>query len=253
MDPSLESPRTQQDRSAKQSSPDLVCEVCKGVDWPLVADLGAVARRQKNPWCVVMPSLDATWAKLCASGCQVCRLLSIIKPPAYDSQQCVLCAYMGTYGYTQLRVVTQQPYGMQTLYLHRQLVQETFPSITVIGPNDDQNLKGTIVQPGLIRSERYDDLMKILSDCAQSHDQTCRPISPCLGINGLKLVEVSSRRVVEAPEKCDYLALSYVWGNQPHSDDPRAAPAVIRDTFQVADRLGVEYIWIDKYASSHHL
>lgn len=252
MNPSLEPARLEQDRPAKHSAPDLVCEVCNGVDWPFIADLRAVARRQKNPWCVVMPSLDATWAKLRASRCEVCQLLSIIKPPTYDSQQCVLCAYVGTYGYTQLRVVTQQPYGMQTLYLHRQLVQETFPSITVIGPNDDQNLKGSILQPSHIRPECYGDLKKILSNCAHSHDQTCRPISPCLGISGLKLIDVSSGRVIEAPERCEYLALSYVWGNQQHSNDPRAAPTVIRDTFQVADRLGVKYIWIDKYASLYY-
>lgn len=253
VNPSLaDSPRPLDVRMSVGPAFDFVCQVCNGVDWPLIANLKTISRRQKNPWCVVIPSLDSTSAKLNASPCKVCRLLSVIKPSTLDGQQCALCAYMGAYGYAQLRVVSQQLYGMETLYLHKQLGQEVFPSLTVIGSNDDQDLMGIKCHSDRIDSKYYDDLKSMLRNCVKNHGQTCRPIFECPSIPGLKLIEASSGKITEAPEKCEYLALSYVWGNQQHSEDPRAAPAVIKDTFQVAEKLGLNYVWIDRYASIHN-
>ena len=244
--PIFESPRPPENAPAEKPAADSVCEVCNSVDWPLIANLKHVSR-QMNPWCVMIPLLDSTSAELSASPCKVCRLLAVIKPSTYDGQQCALYAYKGSYNYTQLRVI---PHGLETRHLHRFLEQEIFPSLTLIGSSDDQDLKGMKVQPDRIDPECYENLRSVMRNCVRNHGQTCRPVSKFSRIPGLKVIEVSSGKVVEAPEKCEYIALSYVWGNHQHSDDPRAAPPVIKDTFSVAENLGLEYIWIDKYAST---
>lgn len=247
-----ESPHPPVDRPAEASASDFVCEVCNGVDWLRIANLKDIYRGQRYPWRVVMPSLDSTSAELSASPCKVCRILSAIKPSAYDGHQSVLYAYKGSYGYTQLRVISQQIHGLDTRYLHSlQSDQEVFPSLTVIGSSDKHDLKGMEIQPNRIDSNCYDNLKSIMRNCVQNHGQTCRPMSKHTRIPGFKVIEVSSGKVIEASDQCEYLALSYVWGDHQHSEDLTAAPPVIKDTFSVAENLGLKYIWIDRYASTY--
>lgn len=243
--------RPPEDRSAEQPAPDFVCEVCSGVDWLRIANLKDIYRGQRYPWRVVMPSLDSTSAELSASPCKVCRILAAIKPSTYDGQKCLLYAYRDWYGYTQLRVISQSS-GLETRDLHMLSDQEVFPCLTVIGPSDDQDLKGMEVQVDRIDSKCYDDLKGVMRNCVQSHGQTCRPMSKSSRIPGFKVIEVSSREVIEASDQCEYLALSYVWGDHQNSDDLGNAPQVIKDTFTVAENLGLKYVWIDKYASTYN-
>lgn len=251
VNPCPESPRLLVDRSTEPPASDFVCEKCNGVDWVRVANLKDIYRGQRYPWRVAIPSLDSTSAELSASPCKVCRILSAIKPSTYDGHQCVLYAYRDWLGYTQLRVISQQVHGLDTRNLHMYSDQEVFPCLTVIGSSDDQDLKGMEIQPIRIDSKCYEDLKGLMRNCAQSHGQTCRPMSKSSRISGFKVIEVSSRKVIEASDQCEYLALSYVWGDREHSDDLGAAPPVIKDTFSVAENLGLKYVWIDKYASTH--
>lgn len=249
VNPSPEPPRPPEDRPLEHPAPDFVCEVCNGVDWVRLAKFKDIYRGQRYPWRVVLPSLDATSAELSSSPCKVCRILSAIKPSNYDGHRCVLYAYRDWHGYTQLRVISQQVHGLETQNLRMYSDQEVFPCLTVIGSNDDQGLKDMEVPEKSIDLKCYDYLKGLIRNCVQSHGQTCRPMSKSSKIPGFKVIEVSSRKVIEASDQCEYLALSYVWGNQEHSDDLRAAPPVIKDTFSVAENLGLKYVWIDKYAS----
>lgn len=232
----------------EQSSSDFVCDVCNGVDWPRVAKLQEIYQSQRHPWRVVIPSLGSTSAELNASPCKVCRMLSFIKPSVYDGQKCALYAYKGSHGYTQLRVIPQ-PEGSDARYLHKELDQDVFPSLTVIGPSDDRDLKGMGVQPKRIDAKAYGELKAVMRNCVQSHGQTCRPMSRRSGIPGFKVIEVASGRVMEVSEQCEYLALSYVWRDRHYSDDLIAAPAVVTDTLWLAEKLGLKYVWVDKYVS----
>lgn len=245
-----ESPRLPLDRPAELQPFDFVCEVCNGVDWVRLANFKDTYRGQRYPWRVVMPSLGATSAELSSSPCKVCRILSTIKPPTCDGHRCVLYAYRDWHGYTQLRVISQQVHGLETQNLRMYSDQEVFPCLTVIGSNDDQGLKDMEVSKR-IDLKCYGDLKGLIKNCVQSHGQTCRPLSKSSRIPGFKVIEVSSRKVIEASDQCEYLALSYVWGNREHSDDLKAAPPVIRDTFSVAGNLGLKHVWIDKYVSMY--
>lgn len=247
LNPCPESPCPLEDRPVEQEADDFVCEVCSGVDWLRVAKLKDIYRGQRHPWRVVMPSLTSTSAELSASPCKVCRILATIKPSTYDGQKCLLYAYRDWYGYTQLRALSH----LETRDLHALSDQEVFPCLTVIGPHDDQNLRGMEIKPESISSESYVALKAAMKNCMECHGQTCRPMSKFSRIPGFKVIEVSSRKVIEASDLCEYLALSYVWGDHQYSDDLASAPPVIQDALSVAESLGLKYVWIDKYASTY--
>jgi len=67
------------------------------------------------------------------------------------------------------------------------------------------------------------------------------------------VIDCIQRIVVLAPEKCDYVALSYVWGkagNMPLQEayDLKAElPATIEDSITTTLVLGYQYLWVDKY------
>lgn len=250
--PCPESPCPLEERLVEQEATDFVCEVCSGVDWLRVANLRDIYRGQRYPWRVVIPSLNSTSAELSASPCKVCRILSAVKPSAYNGHQCMLYAYRDWYGYTQLRVLSQRVHALETRDLHTLSDQEVFPCLTVIGTRDDQDLKGMAINPDRISSESYVALKAAMKNCVESHGQTCRPMSKFSRIPGFKVIEVSSRKAIEVSDQCEYLALSYVWGDRQYSDDLGAAPPVIQDAFSVAENLGLKYVWIDKYASTHY-
>lgn len=58
--------------------------------------------------------------------------------------------------------------------------------------------------------------------------------------------------MIEAPEQCAYVALSYVWGTAqfpgPEKQDGQF-PATIEDSIVVSLALGFEYLWVDRYVS----
>lgn len=64
----------------------------------------------------------------------------------------------------------------------------------------------------------------------------------------IQVIDCHSLQLLEAPKDCQYVTLSYVWGNsQTDSDDLSKAPATIRDAMQVTVTLGYRYLWIDRY------
>ncbi|KAK3484814.1 heterokaryon incompatibility protein-domain-containing protein [Neurospora hispaniola] len=106
-------------------------------------------------------------------------------------------------------------------------------------------------------------------DCTLHHGSTtCQTDASILQeIPGLQVIDCSSRRLVswsQLPKNQDrnYVALSYVWGTK--SDDendgnkdisdrtvdwplPSKLPPLIEDTITAVIKLGLKYLWIDRY------
>jgi hypothetical protein len=68
----------------------------------------------------------------------------------------------------------------------------------------------------------------------------------------MKLIDCQTHIIVAAAPSMQYLALSYVWGQDPlekftypHLPDP--LPPTIKDAITVTLKLGYRYIWIDRY------
>jgi hypothetical protein len=106
----------------------------------------------------------------------------------------------------------------------------------------------------------YDILTGWLDQCRNHHGEECQDVSftdpPCV-----KVIDCNTLEIVKAPQRCQYLALSYVWGStQEHGPgpikrhgDPTALvmpdemALVVTDSMEVTRRLGYQYLWIDKY------
>lgn len=112
-----------------------------------------------------------------------------------------------------------------------------------------------------------DSVMSWMETCDLSHGTYCAPRSGKL-LKRLKVIDCSTRTVVNAPEDCKYLALSYVWGSlstleptrstQPSGGLlgsnalylPKILPKTIEDSLALVVRLGYRYLWVDRYVSS---
>ncbi|KAJ9150227.1 hypothetical protein NKR23_g3711 [Pleurostoma richardsiae] len=84
-----------------------------------------------------------------------------------------------------------------------------------------------------------------ISFCQSKHKRRCDPL-PTEIVKKLRVIDVDALNVIAAPEKCEYVALSYVWGAQPVTT-PRKFPRVVEDSFVVTKKLGYKYLWVDKY------
>jgi hypothetical protein len=96
-----------------------------------------------------------------------------------------------------------------------------------------------------------------LDFCKMHHTQLCGQTSQ--QITGLRVIDLKSLKVVEAPRSAVYCALSYVWGAKSAQDKnlhemksnrtalPSLLPKVVQDAMSVTRALGVDYLWVDKY------
>jgi hypothetical protein len=89
--------------------------------------------------------------------------------------------------------------------------------------------------------------------CEINHAKLCGGTEKTL-IPGFRVIDCVSREIISAPDDCQYVALSYVWGNQSsswqcHVDNilPNPSPEVIEDAVEVVKQLDLRYLWIDRY------
>lgn len=120
----------------------------------------------------------------------------------------------------------------------------------------------------LVRSMQSDrvDVRRIkywLGDCKAYHSSACRPTAWIL--HGVRMIDVKRHCIVSAPAGCQYLALSYCWGDgtktehlkltstnfeQLHtpgelSKDNVRVPSTIRDAIYFTECLDYNYLWVD--------
>ncbi|RYP73975.1 hypothetical protein DL771_003286 [Monosporascus sp. 5C6A] len=102
----------------------------------------------------------------------------------------------------------------------------------------------------------YDLVRSWMDTCDSMHKRICRTPR---GSNkdlpkGFRVIDCETRRIVPAPEVCDYVALSYLWGKAdgdqaPRLDDrlPGECPLVIEDAIVATNSLGFKFLWVDRF------
>jgi len=111
----------------------------------------------------------------------------------------------------------------------------------------DRTLGGKRVDPHEINMEI---ILQWVRSCVQLHDEACLPVSTT-ALEEIRLIDVESRKVVKYPgPDCEYIALSYVWGDmtQDHyklGNTLNALPKTLEDLLYFAKRLGKRYVWVD--------
>ena len=119
----------------------------------------------------------------------------------------------------------------------------------ILHPDSDKEIYAPrIVNPCSID---YDVIRGWVQRCSAHPNKNCTP-SRNKNLPGFKVIHCRSRNVIDAPENCPYVALSYVWGTaqliRPENPFGRF-PATIEDSIVVSLALGFEYLWVDRYVS----
>jgi Heterokaryon incompatibility protein (HET) len=115
-----------------------------------------------------------------------------------------------------------------------------------LGPTDTV-LDGRCVNTSEID---FDMVRKWLFNCRMCHSITCSPVWS-EGLRDILLIDVRVRRLTQYPHgKCQYVALSYVWGplerERFHLGPIRGdLPATIEDAITFTQGIGVRYLWVD--------
>jgi hypothetical protein len=123
--------------------------------------------------------------------------------------------------------------------------------------------KPTAFRPKLIpRRMDYEKVSEWLHYCKENHGHDCMPGGQP---SGLRVIDCDSLSIVTAPPRCTYIALSYVWAKEnlvrgDHNMRPEPCQplfsatqlpallsATIVDAITVTAKLGIRYLWIDKY------
>lgn len=239
-------PHQPQDKSRNSES---ICDQCSQVDWASVPTLAA--RGELDICARVLRPINESSSQLAASSCRICRILSLIKSPSLSRRQCFVYAEQLSKkrassaspvpGSTKVTVLSiAEKYYIQELYEHTRC-------LVALTRNGDE--ESCLMPPSSIN---YDKLKRLARFCEKNHNSTCTAgtLHP---VSGLRVIDVSSRMVVEAPRNCRYLALSYVWGQQPDpftSETLRYPAPLIEDAISVTTALEYDYLWVDRYVCS---
>ena len=121
--------------------------------------------------------------------------------------------------------------------------------ITTELPREDaqgllRHLYPSTIDTGLVR--------RWISECEERHAGLCE-LEDSRPLQNLKVIDCKERMVIAAPEGCDYVALSYVWGKAGVEEEGSyvlsgsVLPQTIEDSIELTLSLGYEYLWIDRY------
>lgn len=104
-----------------------------------------------------------------------------------------------------------------------------------------------------------------MKECSRDHGSTCDQLLVTRPIQNLLLIDVHAEKLVAVEQHCEYVALSYVWGdwggNEPTKTTkdnveslktpgslraPRTkVPSVVRDAMELCRKIGQSFLWCD--------
>lgn len=237
-------------------SEEVLCDGCRAVDWSSVATLaadGLLKTKQLN-----LRSWKATFEELRDSSCPICAILSISAKPYPGPNHLVLRAIPLTSSFNSgsdtFRDKHPTPDGASqctVLSLIRPsgyLKPHFETSLAAVILDDLQSKK---ITPSSID---YEELKNLVKTCQKEHKRCCKAKSRT-NVPGLEVIDVRRQplQVIKAPDQCEYLALSYVWGEKQGDSlvhNLENPPAVIKDAISVTKFMGYEYLWVDRYVSN---
>lgn len=95
----------------------------------------------------------------------------------------------------------------------------------------------------------FDCVNDWVSFCRENHVTSCPQVKGkkrARRLSGFRLVDCKTETIVEASVNWSFAALSYVWG-APGSEPTSSWPRVVEDAIVVTKRLGLRYLWVDRY------
>ncbi|KAK1758101.1 heterokaryon incompatibility protein-domain-containing protein [Echria macrotheca] len=220
---------------------DTLCESCRTIDWT------ALSRRHE--YTLNKPrTLTASHDELRASTCKACRAIATIKPNSLDGQDCVLTSAFLPLSAASTRVRHELCVTVAVGSPPSTKIKNMEHGCLAVLPTAD--IGSESVTSGAQRVHPHvtslDYVKKLVSVCEQHHIETCRPPERSSQL-GIFLIDCATRAVIPAPEDCEYLALSYVWGNSATYATCDTFPPAVSDAMKVTTDLGYRYLWVDRY------
>lgn len=225
-----------------------ICDRCKGIDLPTLFSRDLPP--QEGPPRPVVSLKHRSFDDL-DPECRICGLLGVIwnnpslRPP-YNLREAVSTHFDGLE--TLSKVLSAR--GLEMSGKHRSKYDAVsmsffgFPSIKEISINYLDSLRAPKIDFTLLKSW--------IEHCSSKHGPECKgDWDPNLN-PGMRLVHIKERRIVKNfQEALPYAALSYVYGAKSASPEgdklPTKIPKTIKDAMDIAQKLGLEYLWVDRY------
>lgn len=249
-----------------------MCDRCRNIQWEDLAAIPPASRRGRKAADLRPVDSDA----LRQSNCPTCRLFAEIIPPSLDGQHCRLVALSSSLAFQGQEVrATERVDGSDCTVLYpvletksadktagQRIQRDWYEGGCLALVNNSHNSQA-LPETGPRRiSARLDtDMIKRwVRECVKRH-RTCRPnVGGINDLQGFRVIDCDSRKTIEAPAGCRYVALSYVWGKPPSPEPPEkdgehtkkdaGVPRVVIDAMEVTQTLGERYLWVDKLVSS---
>ncbi|TGO17498.1 hypothetical protein BTUL_0017g00790 [Botrytis tulipae] len=240
------------------TSLESLCESFRGIDWSNITE------PKKLKWAVSLrcPSTDdypiltrgfgkKSCSQLLNSSCRICRLIgSLMVPksasspsneaskPFYERRNAFLifCEVLGE------TWISEQPvsYLADPMSNWGSLLAERFIIAHKFRNNETAGIR-TLEPLGV----NFDLLRRMLNKCLEDHEE-CRSMR--VEALRLRVIDVTTKRICQARPDCEYIALSYVWGDNSACKSTQGEfPPVIQDAFTVTEALGYRYLWVDRY------
>jgi hypothetical protein len=133
-------------------------------------------------------------------------------------------------------------------------------------PLDDASGVSHPTWSSLTNTVNFEVVQSWLNFCDCNHSDSCG-MDSYDNIPFFRLIDCNSRLIVDAPPESKFAALSYCWGPPESSPQhelnelppkdrlkklPNIVPSVIEDALDAARRLGITYLWVDRYCNEQH-
>lgn len=232
---------------------EYICHECSEVNWD---SLPSFAENMEPDDMIIgsktLHVFKANYEQLATSSCKICLILSVVMPQSLRKIHCFLQArqlsqFRG-FALPHLRKTRDRITALQFDTTDKVGWWDACDSRCLVARRRDGNDFSSRAIPTAID---YDRLKNLVRSCEEAHN--CAFGSRC-PVSGLKVIEVTSRTIIEASVDCRYVALSYVWGKETavsQTLDLQHPPQLIEDAISVTIVMGYEYLWIDRYVSLH--
>ncbi|TGO80472.1 hypothetical protein BELL_0006g00050 [Botrytis elliptica] len=247
---------------------DSLCPKCRRVDWrelaerPLDPEFNRKKRDEDEQVTFLgrfVQTMTKSHNQLKFAKCRVCLILSIIKDEDKPKKLYVDHPNIRNLEVTTLgsEVLLEPPMCSQgSLELLQIGNWHSFNDETESGYGYRQGkLYIALIAPGKDPApHRIPPFIGDFTWIRNAISECCQQYESCLGANPLFVPELlvidclaasSTLSVVPLPKSCQCVALSYVWGCA-HTTSTKV-PAVIKDAIEVTLKLGLRFIWVDRY------
>lgn len=211
-----------------------------------------------------------TWGSVVQSAeqCNACRLIyKSFSGAIFDYEHSVTC-WSVKYNYNQL----QRLFGIckndedLSPIIFEVHPRHKFGIETPLGRFSIVSDKVTLFSRPTMNPLKFDSqCAKVwLKKCLQAHEGPCKqpPGNTTMNLQEMitRVFDVHSNQVVVAPHGCDYISLSYVWGNASQFQlqtkdidqnsniaqvEPMRCSKTIQDAIKITRELGERYLWVD--------